>query len=378
MSEAGDIDVLAAEYVLGTLDAQERAQAQAMLAVDQALAAKVRIWERRLSELHLMVEPVAPDDEIWERIKAKMVFVAPKAAASADTAVPATAATAVAATTPAAASISSAATSATAPVVTGTPPSWLSREPSPPPPSLPPAPNLVPLKPSEESEPQASEQAESLAGTLDAAKAVEAALSEAVPAESVTERAAETAEKPQSAERSADTVERTPAETPVAEERSAAAADGDGTPSGVFDDMPEPTPTGVVVPPSSGPLAGLPPSFTAASKEPSLAPAPPATLSVPIPPKAAPVGPALTVRPERRPQAPVAPKRWLSRFIATVMTLILLGIAALVAAWRFVPDRLPQPLQPVEVLRAMGIATPVTIVGPPPRRPAPPESRYEE
>jgi anti-sigma-K factor RskA len=72
MSETGDLDTLAAEYVLGTLDGPERAQAQAVLGVDEAFAAKVRIWERRLGELHLMVEPVEPDGEIWERIKGKM------------------------------------------------------------------------------------------------------------------------------------------------------------------------------------------------------------------------------------------------------------------------------------------------------------------
>jgi hypothetical protein len=72
MSETGDLDTLAAEYVLGTLDGPERAQAQAVLGVDEAFAAKVRIWERRLGELHLMVEPVEPDGEIWVRIKGKM------------------------------------------------------------------------------------------------------------------------------------------------------------------------------------------------------------------------------------------------------------------------------------------------------------------
>ena len=72
MSENGDIDALAAEYVLGTLDAGERARAQSLLPADQALAAKVRIWERRLSELHLMVEPVEPDGDVWDRIKAKV------------------------------------------------------------------------------------------------------------------------------------------------------------------------------------------------------------------------------------------------------------------------------------------------------------------
>ena len=35
----------------------------------------VRIWERRLGELHLMVEPVEPDPQVWERIKPKMAGV---------------------------------------------------------------------------------------------------------------------------------------------------------------------------------------------------------------------------------------------------------------------------------------------------------------
>ena len=43
MSETGDTDALAAEFVLGTLDGPERAQAQALLGVDQPFAAKVRL-----------------------------------------------------------------------------------------------------------------------------------------------------------------------------------------------------------------------------------------------------------------------------------------------------------------------------------------------
>ena len=72
MNESNDRDGLAAEYVLGTLDAGERAQALALLTADHAVAAKVRIWERRLSELHLMVEPIEPDGEIWDRIRHKI------------------------------------------------------------------------------------------------------------------------------------------------------------------------------------------------------------------------------------------------------------------------------------------------------------------
>ncbi len=70
-----DLDALAAEYVLGTLDIEERKGAIALLEVDHAFRGTVRIWERRLSELHLMVEPVEPDAKILERIKAKLGHV---------------------------------------------------------------------------------------------------------------------------------------------------------------------------------------------------------------------------------------------------------------------------------------------------------------
>lgn len=81
MNDTGQTDALAAEYVLGTLDAGELAQAQALLAADEAFAAKVKRWEHRLGELHLMVEPLEPDPAIWERIKAKtpLVLQAPSA-----------------------------------------------------------------------------------------------------------------------------------------------------------------------------------------------------------------------------------------------------------------------------------------------------------
>jgi anti-sigma-K factor RskA len=70
MSMDEDRDGFAAEYVLGTLDAEERAQADALLMVDQDFAAKVRHWERRLGELTAMVAPVEPPAPLWERIKA--------------------------------------------------------------------------------------------------------------------------------------------------------------------------------------------------------------------------------------------------------------------------------------------------------------------
>src|SRR5260221_1334777 len=72
MSELDHMDALAAEYVLGSLDVEERAQARNLLEADPTFAAKVELWERRFGELHLMVEPVEPDSGIWARIKAKL------------------------------------------------------------------------------------------------------------------------------------------------------------------------------------------------------------------------------------------------------------------------------------------------------------------
>jgi anti-sigma-K factor RskA len=67
-----DRDALAAEYVLGTLSADERDQAEALLAIDPAFAEIVRVWERRLGELNVMVEAVEPPAEVWEKIKAEI------------------------------------------------------------------------------------------------------------------------------------------------------------------------------------------------------------------------------------------------------------------------------------------------------------------
>ena len=82
-----DKDVLAAEYVLGTLSPDERAEAQAMIAVDTAFADVMRGWERRLGELSAMVDPVEPPSDMWGRIKAGLTVAeqaAPKPEATAE------------------------------------------------------------------------------------------------------------------------------------------------------------------------------------------------------------------------------------------------------------------------------------------------------
>jgi anti-sigma-K factor RskA len=68
---------LAAEFALGTLDADERAQADALMLLDPEFAAEVRYWERRLGELNVLVAPVEPSAPVWERIRAAVAQAAP-------------------------------------------------------------------------------------------------------------------------------------------------------------------------------------------------------------------------------------------------------------------------------------------------------------
>jgi anti-sigma-K factor RskA len=75
--EHDDQELLAAEYVLGTLDAQERARARALAAMDPGFAAIVRAWERRLGELNVLVAAVEPPPEVWDRIRAGIAGGAP-------------------------------------------------------------------------------------------------------------------------------------------------------------------------------------------------------------------------------------------------------------------------------------------------------------
>src|SRR5580704_2246985 len=70
-------DALAAEYVLGTLSADEREHAEALLTLDPGFAASVRMWERRLGELNVMVEAVEPPPELWDKIKSELGVVEP-------------------------------------------------------------------------------------------------------------------------------------------------------------------------------------------------------------------------------------------------------------------------------------------------------------
>jgi anti-sigma-K factor RskA len=69
MAHSEDHIALAAEYALGTLDADERAQVETMMSVDAAFAAIVHAWEQKLGALNQMVGSVEPRPEVWDKIK---------------------------------------------------------------------------------------------------------------------------------------------------------------------------------------------------------------------------------------------------------------------------------------------------------------------
>jgi len=248
-----DLSALAAEFVLGTLDPDERTRANVLLEVDEGFRVLVAAWERRLGELHLMVEPVEPDAKLWERIKEKV-------------------------------------------------------------PQAPPGTELKLPEPPAEAKPPA-------------------------------------APEPAPAERAAAVPDAKPA---VAKAEAPA----------------------------------LPPAPTIAPKpEPSLTPSvAPALNRAPPPPTPAPAPPVLTPTATRTPQVEArregadatatrrgGPGAW--RAFAVLMTLVVVAMAALLAAWRFVPERVPPVLQPAALMRLVGV--PIG-TGAAPRPPAPPESQYDE
>jgi anti-sigma-K factor RskA len=64
-----DPDIVAAEYVLGLLDAAEAADVARRAGEDAALAAAIAHWESTLEPLAAALRPVAPSDVLWRRIE---------------------------------------------------------------------------------------------------------------------------------------------------------------------------------------------------------------------------------------------------------------------------------------------------------------------
>lgn len=64
-----DLDALASEYVLGTLEPGQRRDVQNRLAMDPDLRAAVDAWEERLLALTELAEPQTPSPTLWGRIE---------------------------------------------------------------------------------------------------------------------------------------------------------------------------------------------------------------------------------------------------------------------------------------------------------------------
>ena len=327
MSELDYTDALAAEYVLGTLDFEERMQARTLLDADEAFAAKVQLWERRFGELHLMVEPVEPEAAIWARIKAKV----PEARQKMQPPAPEVPPPALAPTTSEPPSLDAieAAISQAATTLTSEANSARATEPAPAPMSegnQMPASEATPVPASEATPAPASEVTPAPASEATPAPASEAT---AVPVLEVTAALA---------------LEVTAA--PVSEATSAPTSEAASAPRP--DAMPAQTPA--VEPVSPAPVV---PPAAAAFEAPSEA-------RIPV------IAPATAAVHRRM-------RRW--RAFAILMTLVVAAVAALLAAWMFAPDRVPPMLQPVELMRQIGVSLPS---GAAPRRPAPPESQFDE
>jgi anti-sigma-K factor RskA len=65
-------DLLAGEFVLGVLDAEQRRALQARLESDREFALLVASWERRLAPWLEIVEPLEAPPRVWERVRADL------------------------------------------------------------------------------------------------------------------------------------------------------------------------------------------------------------------------------------------------------------------------------------------------------------------
>ncbi len=78
MAYSEDDIALAAEYALGTLDADERMQAEIMMSADKDFMAMVAVWEQKLAALNQMVGSVEPQPSVWDNIKTAIGLSGPQ------------------------------------------------------------------------------------------------------------------------------------------------------------------------------------------------------------------------------------------------------------------------------------------------------------
>jgi len=63
---------LAADYVLGVLDANDQAEAERLMLADNAFVRDVELWRRRLSDLDTSATPLEATGELWSRIESSI------------------------------------------------------------------------------------------------------------------------------------------------------------------------------------------------------------------------------------------------------------------------------------------------------------------
>ncbi len=66
------LDLLAAQYALGTLPARPRARLARMAQTDTVVAAAIRSWEHRLSPLAEGAPPITPSPRLWKLIALRL------------------------------------------------------------------------------------------------------------------------------------------------------------------------------------------------------------------------------------------------------------------------------------------------------------------
>ncbi|MEC9367624.1 MAG: anti-sigma factor [Pseudomonadota bacterium] len=72
MTSSDDIDMVAAEFVLGTLDPRERAELNARRENEPALDAAIRAWERRLTPLTAHAGEAVPRADLFDDIRRRI------------------------------------------------------------------------------------------------------------------------------------------------------------------------------------------------------------------------------------------------------------------------------------------------------------------
>jgi len=84
MNETKPDDLLAAEYVLGTMRGGARRRFEQQIANNPALAREVADWQQAFAYLDLTDEPVQPPARVWQAISARLSHDAPSQAARHD------------------------------------------------------------------------------------------------------------------------------------------------------------------------------------------------------------------------------------------------------------------------------------------------------